>query len=129
MSRPVKTLHPRTRAGLGRAFRWWAHAAHVEELPDVAGASDGERHLLGALGGIAAVIGGERVADWPEPLRRWATLAPPPPEVLTEAIREGLGRWHDPLCVLYDASISAAHRRRLGTVFTPEPMVEHMLAL
>lgn len=119
----------RTLPGLARAFRHWATGAEVCALPSVRGASDTERHLLGALGGIAAAVAEEHVEHWPEPLRRWAIGAEPPPEDLTDGIRTALGRRQEPLSVLYDASISPGNRRRLGTVFTPPRLVEHMVLL
>jgi hypothetical protein len=99
------------------------------ELPLVDGAGHDELRALGALGGVASAIAGDHVDTWPEAIRVWAKSAPEPPEKIIEAIREGLGTRADPLPALYDASISAAHRRKLGTVFTPPPLVEHMLDL
>lgn len=118
-----------TLPGLARAFRHWAPEASVSALPSVRGADDLERHLLGALGGVAAVVAEEHLESWPAPLRRWATGAEPPPEELMDGVRTALARGQDPLSLLYDASISAANRRRLGTVFTPPHLVEHMVSL
>jgi hypothetical protein len=95
----------------------------------VDGASAEERRVLGALGGVAAAVAGDHVGGWPEKVRSWAELAPRCPAQIVEGVREALGRGFDPLTTLYDASISRAHRRRLGTVFTPMPVVEHMLDL
>lgn len=116
-------------AGLARAFRRWGAKADLAELPDVPGATTPERQLLGALGGIAASIGGGRLSAWPEQVRIWAESAPAPPSELTEVICEFLGHYQDPLSALYEASISAPNRRRLGTVFTPKPLVDYMLDL
>jgi adenine-specific DNA-methyltransferase len=119
----------RTLPGLARAFRHWAPEASVSTLPSVRGADNLERHLLGALGGVAAVVAEGHLESWPAPLRRWATGAEPPPEDLMDGVRTALARGQDPLALLYDASISAANRRRLGTVFTPPHLVEHMVSL
>ena len=112
---------------LVRAFRQWAVGARVPRPPEVAGASSSETLTLGALGGIARAIADERVADWPPDVRRWAEVAPTPPEELMEAIRQSIGSEQDPLSALYEASISAANRRRLGTVFTPKLLVDYMV--
>lgn len=113
--------------GLVRTFRRWAVDARVPHPPEVAGASASETSTLGALGGIARAIADERVADWPSDVRRWAEIAPTPPEELVEAIRQAIGSEQDPLSALYEASISAANRRRLGTVFTPKLLVDYMV--
>lgn len=96
---------------------------------DVAGASAGERRRLAALGGFAAVIAEGIPEHWDPVIRRWAEAGPTPPEELVDATREALGRDEDALGMLYNASISAANRRRLGTVFTPAGLVEHMFQL
>lgn len=129
MSASSRLPHIATMPGLARAFRIWASNASTAQLPDVPGADEDERHLLACLGGVAAALAGERVGAWPTPVCSWALAAPRPPEELMEAVREGLGRRVDPLAVLYDACISAANRRRLGTVFTPTPVVNHMIGL
>lgn len=119
----------RSLAGLARSFRLWAAEATVIEPPLVAGANDAERRLLGALGGIARAIGGAHVAEWTPHVRQWATSAPEPPDEVMDAVLEVLGVDGDPFSALYDASISGPNRRRLGTVFTPAPLVDHMLRL
>ena len=129
MTNEPRTDRFRTLPGLTQAFRRWAAKSTVAAPPDVTGASAEERQILGALGGVAAAVAGERVAGWPEPVRRWAQQAPKTPPEFIEAICEGLGTRTDPLSALYNVSISAAHRRRLGTVFTPTPLVDHMLDL
>lgn len=113
---------------LVRAFRRWAETVQAEPA-HVAGATKAEQEVLGALGGIAAALGGRHIDGWPEEVKKWALAAPTPPDELASAVRDLLGAGGDPLAVLYDASISSANRRRLGTVFTPEPVVAHMLQL
>jgi adenine-specific DNA-methyltransferase len=129
MANGPRTDQFRTLPGLTRAFRRWAVKSTVGSPPDVTGASAEERQILGALGGVAAGVAGDRIAGWPEPVRRWAEQAPKAPPEFIEAVCEGLGTRTDPLSALYDVSISSAHRRRLGTVFTPAPVVDHMLDL
>lgn len=116
-------------AGLVLAFRRWARSAHIEAAPEVRGASEEERQHLAALGGIAAAIAGERVSSWPTQAREWALAGPEPPQWLSEAVALELGRELDVLAVLYNACVSAANRRELGTVFTPDAVVEYMLGL
>lgn len=122
-------LRFKTLPGLTRSFRRWAETSVVVAPPNVDGASYAERHVLGALGGVAAAVAGDHVDRWPEPLQEWAKNAEAPPVEIVDAICEGLGSHADPLTALYDASISSAHRRRLGTVFTPAPLVDYMLDL
>jgi len=124
-----RTVNFRTSLGLARAFRRWASDSEVSLLPGVVGATLEERRLLGALGGMAAAIGGEHAARWPEPISQWATSASVPPGPLVEGVLEELGHGADPLSRLYDVCISPTGRRRLGTVFTPQSVVEHMLSL
>lgn len=89
-----------------------------------------ERQLLGALGGVAAAVAGpEHVEGRPPALREWADSAAGPPEELVDGVRSALADREDPLAALYDASISSANRRRLGTVFTPPELVDHMVSL
>ena len=129
MAASEKSYNSATLSGLGRVFRRWVAA--VPELPsiEVAGATADENRRLGALGGIAAEVAGKAVSRWDERVRAWATAAPAPPDEILESVRLALGRYDDPLAELYNASISAENRRRLGTVFTPTALVEHMLSL
>ena len=104
----------------------------ASDLPliDVAGATVDEKRRLGALGGHRRGGGGQRrIWMWDETVRAWAIAAPTPPNEILESVRLALGRYDDPLAELYNACISAANRRRLGTVFTPPTLVEHMLSL
>jgi adenine-specific DNA-methyltransferase len=129
----VSTLPDRFRSstvtGLARAFRRWVATLPEFGSVEVAGASEIERHRLAALGGVAASIAEGVPSCWDPVIRRWAVAGPTPPAEILEATREALGRNEDPLGALYNASISVANRRRLGTVFTPPGLVEHMLQL
>ena len=88
-----------------------------------------ERQRLAALGGLASAIAGGIPSGWDQTIQGWAEQGPEPPAEIVEATRQALGRTDDPLGALYNASISAANRRRLGTVFTPPGLVEHMFQL
>jgi adenine-specific DNA-methyltransferase len=109
----------------------WVIAQPVQPLPSeaVPGTSDSERRSLAALGGIAAALAGDRCANWPESLRDWATTSPRPPDALIEAIRREISGGHDVLALLYEGIVSGKNRRRLGTFFTPPPVVDFMLDL
>jgi adenine-specific DNA-methyltransferase len=129
MSAGAPRYRPKTLPGLARAFRRWAETVEPEVLVEVPGASAAERHLLSLLGGVAASIAGDLVANWQYGIRGWAESAPTPPEDILDAARLALGLGDDPLAALYNASISATNRRRLGTVFSPPALVEHMFRL
>ena len=95
----------------------------------VPGASPIEQHRLAALGGVVANITEGVPEQWHPKIRQWAEAAPSPPLDILESVRELLGRHEDALGALYNASISPANRRRLGTVFTPPGLVAHMFQL
>jgi adenine-specific DNA-methyltransferase len=118
-----------TLPGLGRAFRRWVATLPEPGTVAVPGASEIERQRLAALGGLAASIAEGVPRAWDPVIRQWADCGPVPPEEVLEATRQALGREEDPLGALYNACISAANRRRLGTVFTPPGLVEHMFQL
>ena len=118
-----------TAAGVRRAVRAWTRSVCPEVLPAVPGASPDELRELAALGGIAAALGHDEAASWPDAVARWAFHAPRPPLRVLNLIERAFDAGLDPLALSYNASISAANRRRLGTVFTPDDVVEHMLDL
>jgi adenine-specific DNA-methyltransferase len=119
----------KTFAGLRRAFRTWATGLGTTVAPEVSGATSAELHFLGALGGLAAEIGRGQLDRWPAVCRAWALAAPTPPAALVEEVGLELGAGEDVLAALYNACISSRSRRRLGTVFTPKPVVDHMIEL
>lgn len=118
-----------TAAGVRRAVRRWTCPSEPDLLVEVPGASDDERCQLAVLGGLAAALGYEAAPEWPDAVARWAFHAPRPPKPLINLVECAFRTGLDPLAEAYNASISAANRRRLGTVFTPEDVVEHMLDL
>lgn len=118
-----------TLSGLARAFRRWV-ASLPDQVVDVAGATGSERHRLAALGAVARAVAGDHVPkEWPATVRSWAMAGPQPPTAIVDAVLSALERDEDALGALYNTSISAANRRRLGTVFTPPALVEHMFQL
>ena len=119
-----------TPTGVRRVIRRWASGCErPTSLPEVPGASEAELQKLAALGGLAAELGVHEVGSWPMPVMEWALRGPRPPDDLIALVLAGLTDRFDALAEAYDACISAAHRRRLGTVFTPSAVVEHMLDL
>jgi methylase of polypeptide subunit release factors len=93
----------------------------------VPGADETERVRLAALGALAHVLAPEAVASWPEPLALWAEAAAGLDASAIE--REALlrGDTVDLLALTYEWVVSGTHRRRLGTFFTPDPLVRHMV--
>jgi hypothetical protein len=118
MSTSPDSFRSSTLVGLGRAFRRWVATLPERGTVEVPGASEIERQRLAALGGVAASIAGGVLRDWDPVIRQWAEAPPAPPEEILEATRQALGGDEDALGSLYNASIAAANRRRLGTVFT-----------
>jgi adenine-specific DNA-methyltransferase len=111
------------------AFRKWAETLPSLPAPAVAGGSPEELQLLAALGALAAEIGRDHLDRWPEACRGWALAAPSAPVELVEEVGLELGADADVLAALYNSCISGKSRRRLGTVFTPQPVVDHMVEL
>ena len=108
----------------------WARLQSSLALPEVAvpGTTLQERAALAALGGVAAALAGdEAIAEWPGPIRAWAVRGPrPPSDLIDEIRREGPGGL-DVLAQMYEQIVSGRSRRRLGTFFTPPPLVDFML--
>ncbi len=119
-----RSLAPRRWA---KAVRAPEHSTEARALPDVPGADPDELRTLAGLGGLAHALAGDQITTWPPALRGWATAVPAWPAELAETARQDLAEGHDPLAAAYDAAIGAENRRRLGTVFTPEPLVDRML--
>lgn len=126
MAAIAPTLTP---TGVRRAVRRWALSCDPSSLPEVPGASDDELRLLAALGGLAAELGIREIGSWPADVMRWALRAPRPPSNVTELVRDGLINGFDALAESYEVCISPHNRRQLGTVFTPNGVVDHMLNL
>jgi adenine-specific DNA-methyltransferase len=108
-------------------IRSWADSASPTTLPTVPGAAEQELRQLAALGGLAAAVAGDACATWPVALHTWAYRGPAPPKNLLAEFADWLDAGQDPFVEAYNACISASNRRRLGTVFTPSVLVEHML--
>lgn len=128
-TRAVTTCDDTGYMDLVRRLVEWASSQHATPLPTeaVPGTTDEERSSLAAVGGIAAALAGERSAAWPKPLGHWAAGGPRPPDELTDAILRELEGGTDVLAMLYEGIVSGRNRRRLGTFFTPPPVVDFML--
>ena len=112
----------------------WAKAQLTAAMsPDLAPGTDcSERELLGALGGLARAISETdcpRCSSVPPEITEWWLRGPTPPSELVEGARREMRSGRDLFGELYTAAISVAHRRKLGTVFTPPSIAVHMFAL
>lgn len=125
---PTSATPPTTRR-LRVSVRDWTRSTNIDRLPSVPGASPSELSQLAALGGLAAAFAGAELATWPDEIRRWAARAPRPPDKLIELFKDALEGGIDPFAEAYIACVAAANRRRLGTIFTPDVVVQHMLDL
>ena len=95
----------------------------------VPGASGIERRLLGHIGGIVrALVPPPSMRNWPSAIRDWAKVAPKPPAALVDRFRAELNAPDDIFEWIYTRLVSGPNRRRLGTFFTPGPVVGHMLS-
>lgn len=114
---------------LVRRLTEWALAQRLTpmSLEAVPGASEEERRALAALGGVAATLARDRSATWPEQLRDWLDRGPTVPVNLVNELEHELANGSDVLARVYEAVVSGRNRRRLGTFFTPRPVVEFML--
>ena len=91
-----------------------------------------ERQMLGALGGLAREISGtygHSNSDVPPQVGDWWGRSPVPPEGLVNSFRVSLLSGRDLFGELYTSIVATHHRRKLGTVFTPSAVAEHMFAL
>ena len=86
-----------------------------------------ERRALAALGGLAAALAGDRRSSWPERVKRWSDVGPVPAADLSEAVLTHTPGTSALLGLVYEEIVSGRNRRRLGTFFTPGPIVDFML--
>lgn len=121
---------PSGRSELLAEFKGWARGALAPPLAEdkVPGTSEGERHMLSALGGIvAALLARRSIDDWPDEVQRWVKDGPTPPDALLRLLLAELPAEDDVFAWLYEMIVSGVNRRRLGTFFTPAPVVDFML--
>ena len=116
-----------------RSILRWADTQNAPSLlPHYApGADERERRLLAAVGGIAKAVAQSTAAvgsDVPIEVSDWWSSAPLPPRELTHAVIQDLQSGRDPFGELYAVIVSNAHRRTIGTAFTPQEVTSHMVA-
>ena len=117
---------------LVRQILKWASVQAASPLaPEFAhGTTDRERELLAALGGLACAVssGADNTRSAiPVEVGNWWDVAPCPPADIADQARRVLHSGRDLFGELYTAIVSMSSRRRLGTVFTPPPVTDHML--
>ena len=107
----------------------WVKSCEGLSLPSalVPGTDEDERRNLANLGGIAKAVAGSSVLDWPEPLKSWAENAPSLPSRLARDLHGQSPNLRETFETLYECLVSGRSRRRLGTFFTPTPVVEFLL--
>lgn len=128
----------RTRSGLAvpsldyRVVEWLRqNPKHGWGDDAVPGADDLETAHLFALGGFANPLvhprGSSQITGWPDDVLAWAS-APEPPSNLSADLRAHAVKSRDVLATIYEQLVRASNRRRLGTFFTPQVLVDHMLS-
>lgn len=112
--------------------RWLRDPSHNEvEATWVPGLTARERKALFAAGGVArGLLAAEQMNELPVEVRRWMNEAPEPPSDALELFRATIEHGPDEaFASLYSVIVSRAHRRQLGTFFTPAAEVKLMLDL
>lgn len=110
----------------------WLDAAVDDAVPLAAelvhGAAEDERRCLAVLGALARVLAGSALDGWPDELVAWVSAYPrDPPADLVHRVRIALLDGQiDVLARVYECVVSGVNRRRLGTFFTPDAVVDHM---
>lgn len=114
----------------------WCRASKVEPLDasQVPGANDFERRQLAALGGVAASLADRSsspisLQSLPTEIQTWLASAPEPPSDLIDKLYADLGKVDDPLALAYERIVAGPRRRRLGTFFTPKPVLSYVRRL
>jgi adenine-specific DNA-methyltransferase len=109
----------------------WADASEASPLAAdrVPGAVGPELTRLAALGALARKLAPSAIDGWPEPLAAWAREADVEvTDSVATTVRESLNiNGYDILALAYEHIVSGVNRRRLGTFFTPEPIVKYMI--
>ncbi|MEU7822486.1 Eco57I restriction-modification methylase domain-containing protein [Catellatospora sp. NPDC049133] len=65
----------------------------------------------------------------PQAVRDWLANAPAPSDELIDELQADLAGDEDPLALLYERIVSGPRRRKLGTFFTPKPVLDYMRSL
>lgn len=80
-----------------------------------------------ALLAVAMSLGAESVPTWSQEEIKIARHLPMPPEALVREVRRSIKNGADPLGTIFCRLRSSEERRKLGAVYTPEPIVDSML--
>ena len=113
----------------------WCRGATIEPLREdlVPGTNERERRQLAALGGVAKALSGDPAgtsnAQLPPPVLNWLATDSTPPLDLIESLRSSLSNHVDPLALVYERIVAGSRRRKLGTFFTPKPVLEYVRQL
>jgi len=109
----------------------WLDSCEAPPLPAelVPGATEEEGGRLAVLGALARGLAAPALSSWPEELTTWARIYPSEiDERVLRSVTDALDRGgEDVLARTYEYVVSGKTRRRLGTFFTPAPIVEHMI--
>lgn len=108
----------------------WVRHAHAPVLASdlVPGATRAQRTHLAAAGGlVGALVPARRLRTWPEAVQAWVAAAPIPPASVVAALNGSLDRDPEVFATIYCTLVAGENRRRLGTFFTPHPVVDFML--
>ncbi|WP_448656811.1 class I SAM-dependent methyltransferase [Microbacterium lacticum] len=97
----------------------------------VPGASEDERRMLSVLGGlVSGIVADDARTGWPADVLSWLADGPSAPAEIVESATRGISETPDEtLAAIYAQLVAGAHRRALGTFFTPRPEVELMLEM
>jgi predicted RNA methylase len=94
----------------------------------VPGTTAEQRTRLAMAGGlVGSLVPHKDLRQWPNALQAWVDAAPKPPRRVVDDVRQSLAQQPDVFATLYCELVSGENRRRLGTFFTPQPIVEFML--
>ncbi|MET8040169.1 Eco57I restriction-modification methylase domain-containing protein [Micromonospora sp. NPDC005215] len=109
----------------------WIDINKTTPLPAemVPGASSEELQRLATLGAVAKALAPDALSGWPAALTLWANT--PDTKLasgIASAAKEAIfAKEADLLAKVYEQLVSGPNRRRLGTFFTPPPIVTYMV--
>jgi adenine-specific DNA-methyltransferase len=129
MYRPSTVSHVECEGDIDLILGWVRHT-HAPGLATdlVPGATRTQRSHLAAAGGlVASLVGARQLRSWPEAVQTWVTDAPIPPTPVVNALQRALNADAEAFATIYCTLVAGENRRRLGTFFTPRPVVNFML--
>ena len=108
----------------------WVRSARIVPLPSdlVPGTTVEQRADLAAVGGlVGSLVPRQHLRRWPHALQTWVDAAPRPPQTIVDYLTATSPRQPEFFAELYCELVAGENRRRLGTFFTPQPIVDFML--